>query len=166
MRILNIVLALLLILYAAVPVALAKDAGKKDSSVPRFVTLATDEVNMRTGPGMRYPIRLVIRKEGLPVEVIREFDIWRQVRDVQGDEGWVHQSMLSGRRAVVLKKQVQSLLEKPEAEARPVARLEPGVVASLKTCDEGWCQISVAQFEGWISRQALWGVYPQEKFDE
>ncbi len=160
------VLALLLFLYAAVPMALAKDADKKALLVPRFVTLATDEVNMRTGPGMRYPIRMVIRKEGLPVEVIREFDIWRQVRDAQGDEGWVHQSMLSGRRAVILKKQVQPLLEKPKAEARPVARLEPGVVASLKSCNEDWCQISVAQFEGWVSRQALWGVYPQEKFNE
>src|SRR5690606_30718590 len=97
--------------------------------VPRFVTLATDEVNLRTGPGLRYPVKLVIKRSGLPVEIIREFDIWRQVRDVDGEEGWVHKSMLSGRRSVIVRGQMQTLLRDPKAEALPVAKLEPGVIA-------------------------------------
>ena len=40
--------------------------------VPRFVTLASDEVNMRTGPGLQYPITWVLVRESLPVEIIRE----------------------------------------------------------------------------------------------
>ena len=134
--------------------------------VPRFVTLATDEVNLRTGPGLRYPVKLVIKRSGLPVEIIREFDIWRQVRDVDGEEGWVHKSMLSGRRSVIVRGQMQTLLRDPKAEALPVAKLEPGVIAGLETCNAKWCSLSVGGYDGWIKKENLWGVYPDETFKE
>ena len=140
--------------------------GAQPLPVPRFVTLAPREVNVRTGPGVRYPIRLVIRREGLPVEVVREFDVWRQVRDRDGDEGWVHKSMLSGRRAVIVLQSVQTLLRRPEKDARPVVRLEPGVIAALDTCQGDWCQVSVGGYTGWTRRDVLWGVYPDETFKD
>lgn len=141
-------------------------AGAESLPVPRFVSLATGEVNLRTGPGMRYPVKLVVRKSGLPVEVVREFDVWRQVRDIDGDDGWVHKSMLSGRRSVIVKAQVQTLLRKPESSAKPVAKLEPGVVARLQTCKEGWCEINASGYDGWIKKETIWGVYPDEAFKE
>jgi SH3-like domain-containing protein len=140
--------------------------GGDNLPVPRFVSLATGEVNLRTGPGMRYPVKLVVRKSGLPVEVVREFDVWRQVRDIDGDEGWVHKSMLSGRRSVIVKTQVQTLLRRPDAGAKPVARLEPGVIARLQTCNGVWCQTSVGGYNGWLKKETIWGVYPDEAFKE
>lgn len=140
--------------------------GVQPLPVPRFVTLAPNEVNLRTGPGIRYPIRTVIRKQSLPVEVVREFDVWRQVRDREGDEGWVHKSMLSGRRSVIIEDAAQTLVRKPEPDARPVVRLEPGVIATLETCRSDWCQISVGGFTGWTRRDKLWGVYPDEQFKD
>jgi len=145
-------------------------AASSDSAavlpVPRFVTLATNEVNLRTGPGMRYPVKVVIKRSGLPVEIIREFDVWRQVRDVDGAEGWVHKSMLSGRRSVIVRGQMQTLLRDPKADARPVAKLEPGVIASVAQCAEKWCSIEVGGYGGWLKKENLWGVYPDEMFKE
>jgi len=141
-------------------------AGAESLPVPRFVSLATDEVNLRTGPGMRYPVKLVVRKSGLPVEIVREFDVWRQVRDIDGDDGWVHKSMLSGRRSVIVKSQVQTIVRKPENGAKPVARLEPGVIARLQTCKGGWCEINASSYSGWIKKETIWGVYPDEAFKE
>ncbi len=135
--------------------------------VPRFVTLSVDEVNVRTGPALKYPIKFIIRKDGLPVEIVREFDVWRQIRDVDGDGGWVHKSMLSGRRAVIIRgKQNQTLLKKPDDGSRPVVKLEPGVIASLGKCKGGWCDLKVQGYNGWIKRDNVWGVYPDEKFQE
>lgn len=142
-------------------------AGGADSlPVPRFVSLATGEVNLRTGPGMRYPVKLVVRKSGLPVEIVREFDVWRQVRDIDGDEGWVHKSMLSGRRSVIVKTQVQTLLRKADNGAKPVAKLEPGVIARLETCKDAWCEVNASGYNGWIKKETIWGVYPDEAFKE
>lgn len=134
--------------------------------VPRFVTLGVDEVNVRTGPALKYPIKFVIRKDGLPVEIVREFDVWRQIRDVDGDGGWVHKSMLSGKRAVIIKGQLQPLLKKPDEGAKPVVKLEPGVIASLAKCKGQWCDLKVQGYNGWIKRDGIWGVYPDEKFQE
>lgn len=162
----HVVIVLALSLLCMAPAHAAEETAQPQLPIPRFVTLGADEVNMRTGPGVRYPIRLVVRKEGLPVEVVREFEVWRQIRDVEGDEGWVHKSMLSGRRAVTIKGKVQTLLKKPEEGAKPVVKLEPDVLATLDTCMDQWCRLKVASYEGWINRDAVWGVYADEKFKE
>lgn len=161
----RIILLFLTVLTLTAPAARAAEEPAA-LPVPRFVTLAADEVNLRTGPGIRYPIRLIIRKEGLPVEIIREFDVWRQVRDIDGDEGWVHKSMLSGRRAIVVRGQMQTVLGQPEPSARPVVRLEPGVIGSLRQCRNAWCEIRVASYSGWLPREGIWGVYEDENFGE
>jgi SH3-like domain-containing protein len=150
-------------LLSSTAFAVEEEGKSAQLPVPRFVTLGVDEVNLRTGPGLRYPIRIVLKKDGLPVEIIREFDVWRQVRDADGDEGWVHKSMLSGKRAVIVRGSMRTLLKTPQ-EGKPVAKLEPGVIASLKTCRKEWCALSVAGYAGWMKRDQVWGVYPDEKF--
>lgn len=134
--------------------------------VPRFVTLGPDEVNVRTGPGTRYPIKFVIRKGGLPVEITREFQVWREIRDIDGDKGWVHKAMLSGRRAIIVKGQVRTILKKPDEAAQPVVRLEPGVIADLEGCREKWCSVKIATYDGWIRKTDIWGVYDAETIKE
>jgi len=134
--------------------------------VARFVTLDADEVNVRTGPGIRYPIKFILRREGLPVEIVKEFDVWRQIRTMEGDEGWTHKSLLSGGRAVIVKGSMQTMLKKPDSSARPVVKLEPGVVAGLDRCDNEWCYLSIAGYKGWVLREGVWGVYPDEKFEK
>lgn len=132
--------------------------------VPRFVSLSSDEVNLRTGPGLRYPIKVILKKDGLPVEIIKEFDVWRQIRDRDGDEGWVHKSLLSGRRSVIVTGHIQTLYRHPDEGSRPVVKLEPGVIAGLDRCDKEWCYLRVASYKGWINRGSVWGVYPEERF--
>ncbi len=70
--------------------------------LPRFASLKTDEVNLRTGPGLRYPIEWVYKRRDLPVEIQREFEVWRLVADQEGVKGWVHQATLVGRRTFVV----------------------------------------------------------------
>jgi SH3-like domain-containing protein len=132
--------------------------------VPRFVTLNADEVNLRTGPGLRYPVVLVLKKDGLPVQIVKEFDVWRQIADKDGDKGWVHKSMLSGKRSVIVTGPLQTLLRKPDAGSKPVVKLEPGVIAGLDHCEQEWCYLKVASYKGWIKRKDVWGVFPEEKF--
>lgn len=132
--------------------------------LPRFAALGADEVNVRTGPGIRYPIKIVLKKDGLPVEIIKEFDVWREIRSKEGDEGWVHKSLLSGKRGVIVTGHIQTLLKTPDPAAKPVVKLEPGVIAGLDRCDKEWCYLRVASYKGWIKRENVWGVYSDEVF--
>ncbi len=129
--------------------------------LPRFVSLAAEPANVRTGPGVRYPIEWVFKRKGLPVEIIAEYELWRKIRDSDDAVGWVHKRLLSGRRTVLVGgDSMQVLLEQPETGAKTVTLAEPGVVARLLECRGLWCRIDAAGREGWIPRASLWGVAP------
>jgi len=126
--------------------------------IPRYVTLRSNEVNLRTGPGVRYPVDWVMQRRHMPVEIVAEFDTWRKVRDPEGTEGWVHQSMLSGRRAVLVLGSLRTLRRSPSDTAPAIARVEAGVVAWLEGCRPEWCEIEAEGLSGWIHRAHVWGV--------
>ncbi len=132
--------------------------------VPRFVTLGSKKVNVRTGPGLRYPITVVLEKKGLPVEVVKQFNGWRKILDKEGDEGWVYMNLLSGKRAVIIDNGEQIMRDDPQEDSRPVVKLDMGVIARLHKCDGGWCKISIDGYGGWVERQNVWGVLPNETF--
>jgi len=145
--------------------------GGSGLPVPRFVSLKSDRVNMRKGPGTDYPTAWVYRRAGLPLEVIKEFESWRQVRDADGAAGWVLQSFLSGRRtALVLPWDAKpgaqppkvALRDNDSSRASPVAMVEAGVIANISSCDESWCHVSIDRFRGYIEQKKLWGVYEGE----
>jgi len=132
--------------------------------LPRFVTLRSGEVNLRAGPGVRYPVEWVYKKRTLPVEVVAEYDTWRKIRDWQGTQGWVHQGMLSGKRSIIITGNLRMLRREPKTTANPAARLEEGVIAQLKECPEGitWCKVEADGYLGWLRKAEFWGVYSGE----
>lgn len=138
-----------------VPSALASVTGLP---VPRFVSIRSEPVNVRSGPGERYPVLWVLRKKGMPAQVIAEYENWRKIRDWMGTEGWVHQAMLTSHRSVVVHPETAVLRADPSPIARPVARIEAGVIASVDTCEAAWCRVEIGQLDGWINKQSLWGV--------
>lgn len=135
--------------------------------VPRFVSLRATEANLRTGPGEQYPITWVLRHQGMPLEIVAEYHHWRRVRDFEGAEGWVHSSMLTGRRAVVITAKLPLLLAEGRPNAQPLARLETKVIARLLRCpaQSAWCEIEVDAYRGWLQRSDIWGVYKEERVD-
>ncbi|HML27449.1 MAG TPA: SH3 domain-containing protein [Hyphomicrobium sp.] len=141
--------------------------------VPRFVSLKSDRVNLRNGPGTDYPTGWVYRRAGLPVEVIKEFETWRQIRDSDGATGWVLQSLLSGRRTGLVlpwdRKSGSSpplvpIMASDSTHSGVVAKVEAGVIADLHACDGRWCRVTVDQYSGYIEQKKLWGVYEGETF--
>jgi SH3-like domain-containing protein len=147
--------------------------GATGLPLPRFVSLKADRVQIRQGPGTDHKVLWVFSRVGLPVEVIQEFENWRQVRDQDGSVGWVAHTLLSARRtAVVLAwatgeqkgdaPKTVALRREASASSATVALLEPGVVCDIRTCDGQWCQISVGDYRGFIEQDKLWGVYPNE----
>ncbi len=137
--------------------------------VPRFVSLKSDRVNVRAGPTKDQAVGWVYTRAGLPMEITAEFENWRRVRDWEGAEGWVYHSLLSGRRTGVVvtkvKDELVPLYEKPDAHSALAAKLQAGVLGSVKRCDGTWCRLVGDGFDGWIEQERLWGVYPGEKLE-
>ncbi len=141
--------------------------------LPRFVSLKSGNVNVRRGPGQEYDVAFTFVKEGLPVEITQEFDNWRKIRDSEGAEGWVFHSLLSGKRTALVAPWETSgdsgpyaVRADPEAESAVVAYLAPRVIANVEKCRTSWCLVSGNGYRGWIEQDRLWGVYPNEEFNE
>jgi len=162
-------------MVAAASVATARAAGNTANGpvsglpVPRFVSLKPDKVNVRGGPTRDHDVTWQYTRAGLPVEITAESDNWRRIRDSDGAEGWVYHSMLSGRRTAVVtakgKDELIPLHAKADAQAAVTARVQSGVLGSVKSCTGAWCRIVGAGFDGWIAQERLWGVYPNEKVE-
>jgi SH3-like domain-containing protein len=137
--------------------------------VPRFVSLRSDKVHVRIGPSQNHEVRWTFSKAGLPVEIIAEFENWRRIRDSDGADGWVHQAMLSGRRTALIRGNANAgtipVYERAQAQGRLIAELQPGVIATVRSCDKGWCRISGENFDGFMLQTLLWGVYPDEQIE-
>lgn len=147
----------------------AAEDGTSGLPVPRFVSLKADKVNVRNGPNKDQDVAWVFSRAGLPVEVTAEFETWRRIRDADGAEGWVYHSMLSLRRTALvapwLKNETVVLRAEPNADAKVVARLEPGVLGTVKKCDGKFCRLVGEGFDGYVQQSQLFGVYPDEKVE-
>ena len=155
-------LTLALLALLATPAAFAQAGRTTGLPLPRFVALDADEVNLRLGPGEGYPIAWILAREGLPVEIVEEFDTWRKVQLHDGDSGWIHASLLSSRRTVLVAEDIRALRQSPDEAARIVLRAEPGVIGLLLDCDGGWCRVEIEGRRGWLQRSEVWGVLADE----
>ena len=154
---------------ASIEAAAPKPVGPSGLPIPRFVSLKAEKVNVRRGPSSDHPVAWVFQRKGLPVEIVAEFENWRRVRDSDGEEGWILQNMLSGKRTAVVApwKQGQTvpLHEQPGASSQAIAAVSAGVVGEVSSCTGDWCEVTAGGYDGWVEQSQLWGVYPGEQVD-
>ncbi len=157
--------------------------------LPRFSALASNQVNLRVGPGLRFPVEWRYQRADLPVMILREHDEWRRVRDPDGTEGWLAGSTLRpGRRTFIVRAPRGPgaegaspagagqgrggappgeviLRRRGEEDAAAVARLQPGVIGRLRSCEAGseWCEVQVQNRRGYVRRAEIYGVLPDEE---
>ncbi|MCH2037163.1 MAG: hypothetical protein MK137_01040 [Rickettsiales bacterium] len=142
--------------------SIAQISVASELPVPRFVSLKSKESNFRIGPSVNYPIKWVYVRRGMPIEIISEFANWRKVRDIEGEVGWIHHSLLSGKRnAIVIGNDNQPLRAKAESTIVE-AYLEPGLIVAIDECEASLCKVKTEDYDGYVQKQALWGVYEDE----
>jgi SH3-like domain-containing protein len=171
----------ILIAFTFGPVSvLAQTVGASGSPLPRFASLGSSKINVRVGPGQKYEVAWIFVQNGLTIEIIQEFDAWRKVRDSEGAEGWIHKTLLSGRRTALVTPWLNDtpngtpIYDRADATSPRRAILQPKVLVTVEKCEDGWCEVSGRykpdpnsddnqNFRGWINQVALWGVYQNEK---
>lgn len=148
----------------------AVQRGPSGLPLPRFVSLKASRVNLRVGPGQAYAVDWLYLRKGLPLEVVQEYDNWRRVRDYEGTEGWIYQSLLSGARTGMTspwlkdKKALIKMLGDPSSSSRVIALVEPGAIGEILACNGDWCRMRFQGHEGWVDQTAIWGIYPGETY--
>ena len=118
---------------------------------------------MRSGPGKDYALLWVYQKKGLPVEVIDEYDQWRRVKDLDGSEGWIHQSVLSGRRMVITLEGLHNVYDDADSGSDIIAKVDSETILMTEKCNDYYCYVIHEKFSGWLKKNVLYGIYDDEK---
>jgi len=126
--------------------------------MPRYVSLKANEANVRRGPSLSHRIDWVFQRKGMPLQVIAEYGHWRRVIDRDGQGGWVHYTMLSGARTVIVEQDTLTLRHRANTQSRETAELERGVIARLRECGDGWCEVTAGGYRGWAPQAVFWGI--------
>jgi SH3-like domain-containing protein len=137
--------------------------AQSTKKTPYWVSIKADEARMRTGPSTEFPVKWVYKRQFLPLKVVAVHEVWRKIEDPDGDQGWMHVSLVSpNRTALVTGSGVASLRDGPEATSRIAWRVEPGVVGRVDDCQKGWCRLDVSGRTGYIEAERLWGDEPAD----
>ena len=135
--------------------------------MPRFVSLKSNDVNLRVGPSVNYPIEIKYTQNNLPVEIIDEFDVWRKIKDSENNIGWLHKSLIKGERFVLTVNKnnyVKSIYNRPNGNQ--IGMVEKNNILSLESCLKNWCLVSHQKIRGWLSKEFIWGVYESEVYNQ
>ncbi len=133
--------------------------------LPRFASLKSDNVYVRTGPSMDYPIKWIYKKEGLPVEIIQEFDAWRKIKDPNGEVGWAHKILLSGHKTGLVISSDPLMVYDNQDKDRPIVKFEKNIIVKIEECQKLMCRVHFAPYKGWVDKKSLWGVYGSDIFN-
>ena len=165
------ILFIVLLCMVGIFVAVAKEHNpqkQNNDSLPRFASLRDETINARSGPGTKYPIDWVYKQKFAPVEIIAEFEHWYRIRDWQNSESWVMKQLLISKRFVkVITPGENNLYAKDNYKSKVIARIEDDVIGEVKKCpaDNNFCLIVFNNYEGWMPRQNLYGLYEEEIID-
>ena len=133
--------------------------------IPRYVSLKVKEANARRGPSLSHKIDWIYKRQNMPLEIYAEYENWRRVRDFEGLGGWVHYTLLSGTRYVLVKNELLDMRLLPSIDAQVIAKIPQHNIATLDKCNKDWCRIIDDGYKGWVPKNGIWGVYENELKD-
>ena len=140
------------------------EIGKETGlEIPRYVSLKSDDANIRVGPSMNYPIEIKYIIKNYPLKVLDEYEEWRKVEDFTQNIGWIHKSLITGTRTgIVLSNENKNIELLNTLDGNIIGEIGKGNIVYLEKCKIDWCLISAENFKGWIHKKNIWGVKRNE----
>ena len=122
-----------------------------------YLTLRNDKVNLRQGPSLEHPIKLIYKKKYLPVLIIDKSYNFRKIIDHENNSGWIHISQLSKKKYALNNKNKSIIFKKPSEYSQPLAFVKKGRLLLIKKCKKEWCKIKTSKYVGWMKKKNLKG---------
>ena len=140
------------------------EIGKETGlEIPRYVSLKSNDANIRVGPSINYPIEIKYIIKNYPLKVLEEYEEWRKVEDFKKNIGWIHKSLISGNRTgIILSKDNKNIDLLNTLDGSVIGEIGKGNIVYLEKCKIDWCLVSLGNFKGWMRKKYIWGVEEKE----
>jgi SH3-like domain-containing protein len=123
----------------------------------RRLAVSVSKANMRSGPGTKHEILWSVGKY-YPVDTLKKSGSWYKIRDFEGDEAWIHESLLKKIPAIIVKAPLVNVREKPSTDSRILFQAEKGVSFKRLGKMGDWFKVRHADGDiGWIHKSLVWG---------
>jgi len=112
--------------------------------------------NIRSGPGKAYDILWKVEKYH-PLRIIEKAGNWYRFRDFEGDEGWIHSSLLSKIPTVITRAETCNIRQGPGLSHRILFTAGKGIPFKVLKREGRWINIQHADGDkGWIHQSLIW----------
>ncbi len=140
------------------------DIGKETGlEIPRYVSLKSNDANIRVGPSKNYPIEIKYIKKNYPLKVVEEYEEWRKVEDFKKNIGWIHKSLISGTRTgIILSNDNKTIRLLNTLDGNVIGEIGKGNIVYLEKCKIDWCLVTAENLKGWMDKKYIWGVKEKE----
>ncbi|WP_218939314.1 SH3 domain-containing protein [Wolbachia endosymbiont of Atemnus politus] len=122
-----------------------------------FLSIKSNRVNMRTGPGFHYPVKWIYTCKNLPLKVTEEFENWKKVCDINEDCGWIKSNLLSSKHYVMIKEDTYGY-QKQSTDSKIIMKIDKSVIMGIERCSEKWCLLSSTKRKAWVQKEHIYGV--------
>ena len=120
------------------------------------VSVSVPEANIRSGSGNNFEV-LWKSEKNFPLTVIKKSGDWYQVKDFEGDQGWVHQSLVGNTPSVITIKDKCNLRSEPKPDAKVLFSVGPGIPFKVLKRSNKWILVEHADGDkGWIHESTVW----------
>ena len=145
----------------------ANDIGSDTGfQIARFVSLKSNDVNLRIGSSTNYPIILKYNTKNLPIQITKEYENWRKIKDIDGNEGWIHKNLIHGERYWIIDINNKSFIKvHSKPEGKEIGEIGKRNIVKINVCLENWCKIKFKNYKGWIKKEYLWGIFSKENIN-
>tara|TARA_A200000113_G_C8670733_1_gene292251 strand:- start:47 stop:613 length:567 start_codon:yes stop_codon:yes gene_type:complete len=140
------------------------DVGQETGlEIPRYVSLKSNDANIRVGPSKNYPIEIKYIKKNYPLKVLEEYEEWRKVEDFKNNIGWIHKSLISGTRTgIILSSDNKAIRLLNTLNGNVIGEIGEGNIVYLEKCKIDLCLVAAENFKGWMKKKYIWGVRKNE----
>jgi SH3-like domain-containing protein len=115
-----------------------------------------DIANIRSGPGTNTEVLWRVEMY-YPVDIVHKQGDWYLFKDFEGDEGWIHRSLLTPLDTVVVKRDECNVRSGPGTENEVQFVAEKGIPFKVIKRQGAWLHLQHADGDtGWIHKNLIW----------
>jgi SH3-like domain-containing protein len=120
------------------------------------LSVAVPQANIRSGPGTKYDKMWEVWKY-YPINIVKKTGSWYYFRDFEGDEGWIHKSLLKKIPTVITTKKKCNIRSGPSIKQKIVFTVGKGISFRIIKRKGNWLHVEHADGDkGWIHKSLVW----------
>jgi len=120
------------------------------------LAISANVANVRSGPGTQYDIIWKVEKYH-PLFIVNKSNEWYQFEDFEGDQGWVHKSLVGKIKTIITKSDISNIRSGPGTQFNVLFTVEKGIPFKVLGSQGQWINIQHADGDqGWIHISLVW----------